>query len=1008
MSKILFENFEIDLDVYTLSRDGDPIEIGAKPLDTLIFLIENRHRVVNRETLRERVWKGVELSPSTIPTCIMSIRQALGDDPKVPRFISSHRTRGYRFIADLRRLDSEGTARNRLQLDRTPFVGRDSEMSLLHSIWRKVRTSGTGRLVLVSAEAGMGKSRLLEEFGATASSSSAVHLARAAPSEGALPFLPWVNLLRKAVADSHTGSQVEEFARALGDDIPELGLRPSGDTGADRTRRVNSFRRWTSAICALSESGPAILLIDDLHRLDHDSLLLLYWIADELDRTPLQIVATTRTRPVSRETADLIGEIGDLRHCSKIGLAPLTSPDIESLLDPITHDVRAAAESLVAQTSGNAFYVTHLIRSLSSHPLPTNGALRFEGLPLQAHEIVTRQLSDLPVQTRSALSAASVLGDRFDPEALCKTANIDLGDALESLQPAVDAWILSEQSGAFVFNHSILRESLYRTFSPTARRRAHLRYSEHLRGLPNSLPVAAEVAHHLVESLPLGDPSEALEATIQAASQASTRHAYSEAKRLLEQAVRLLDRSRVQQDTSQRVSLLIALAQATLYCGDRESARATLLDAVDLARSISDARAMATCALTLAPDFLTIEFGVQDTVLISLIGESLKLLKQDEPETRSLLQARLSLATQWSEAPPDRHGLARSALRVAVATSSPRAQVGALAAVAETMNGPINARRRLQACAELEKLSVASGDIPSTLLCHTRKIAALLELGDIPSIRKENFLHRELASRYQLPQYGWMAIAIDSMLSALAGDLRQAEILASEYVLVAKNNRDMNVFLTFAGQRASWQLEQDQPQSIVPVARSLSAAQPVVVFWQALLAWSLTLSGCRAEASSMIEALNDHQLERLTSEPGGGLGLAVLAEATTLIGSPVARSRLVQHLEPLALHFASAGYGVTYFGSFSRYLGALLREQGEYERARELLEHAIAEEAERCAPSWHMYALSELLNSEVAAGADCLKLVEQSRSVLEEHSRLHLPRARRLLSLAIQRSASPD
>ena len=169
----------------------------------------------------------------------------------------------------------------------------------------------------------------------------------------------------------------------------------------------------------------------------------------------------------------------------------------------------------------NAFYVTHLIRSLSAQSPPSNRAFSLDGLPLHAREIVARQLSDLPRQTRTVLAAASVLGDRFEPEALCKTAGIDLADALDYLQPAVDAWILQEQSGTFLFNHSILRESLYRTFPPLDRRRAHLRYAEYLKGVPRSSPVAAEVAHHLTQSLPVGNATEAMEATLQAATQAS-------------------------------------------------------------------------------------------------------------------------------------------------------------------------------------------------------------------------------------------------------------------------------------------------------------------------------------------------------------------------------------------------------------------------------------------------------------------------------------------------------
>ena len=96
MTKLVFDDFEIDLDLFRLQKDGVVIPIGAKPLDLLIFLIENRSRVASKTLIRENVWAGISLSEATIPTAIMAVRKALGDTSGSPQYILSERARGYR------------------------------------------------------------------------------------------------------------------------------------------------------------------------------------------------------------------------------------------------------------------------------------------------------------------------------------------------------------------------------------------------------------------------------------------------------------------------------------------------------------------------------------------------------------------------------------------------------------------------------------------------------------------------------------------------------------------------------------------------------------------------------------------------------------------------------------------------------------------------------------------------------------------------------------------------
>src|SRR5262245_17989068 len=105
MGVLAFAEFEVDLELFQLRHRGIPVEISAKGFDLLVYLIRNRERVVPKDELLAQVWHAQALSSSAIPTAVLGLRKALGDDPESPRFIETTPGRGYRFIGEIRRAD---------------------------------------------------------------------------------------------------------------------------------------------------------------------------------------------------------------------------------------------------------------------------------------------------------------------------------------------------------------------------------------------------------------------------------------------------------------------------------------------------------------------------------------------------------------------------------------------------------------------------------------------------------------------------------------------------------------------------------------------------------------------------------------------------------------------------------------------------------------------------------------------------------------------------------------
>jgi DNA-binding winged helix-turn-helix (wHTH) protein len=156
-----FSNFELDLDLFTLARDGDHIHVGRRILDLLVCLIQNRDRVVTPDFLRDEVWGGVALSESTIPTAISDLRKALGDNTDEPEFIETIRGRGYRFVMDARVVKNRCS--QNLRPDH-PFVGRSAELNLLYSMLKNATNEPRRHTVILRGESGIGKSALLHHF----------------------------------------------------------------------------------------------------------------------------------------------------------------------------------------------------------------------------------------------------------------------------------------------------------------------------------------------------------------------------------------------------------------------------------------------------------------------------------------------------------------------------------------------------------------------------------------------------------------------------------------------------------------------------------------------------------------------------------------------------------------------------------------------------------------------------------------------------------------------------
>jgi class 3 adenylate cyclase/tetratricopeptide (TPR) repeat protein len=454
------------------------------------------------------------------------------------------------------------------------FVGRAIELEeLCHACDEAIE--GRGQLVLIGGDAGIGKTRLAEEVRGYASARGAQVLwASAWRSSGAPAYWPWIQLMR-AWAGSEPSGAAGVVPNALGSLVPELAVpedgEPRAELDADRAR-FQLFDAVTSWFAAAAEKRPLVLVLDDLQWADASSLLLLGFVARQLQGARMLVVGTYRDTALS-EDADLSHVLAELsRNATRIVLGGLGEPEVAELAAK-TAGVEVGSglvSSLHERTRGNPFFVRELTRLLAVRGLLADTEAGHAEVPLPAgvREVLAARLAALSPTTRQVLAAASVVGTAFDLTLLISMTGLEQDQVLEALDEAIHARVvLSPRVGDYEFAHALFRDVLYDSHSTSARVQLHRLVGETIEAqfgvdLRSHL---AELADHFRRAVPSGTLEKAIEYSRQAGGAAEAAFAYEDAVVDLEAALALMEEHNA--EPARRAGLLAALGHLMFTAG---------------------------------------------------------------------------------------------------------------------------------------------------------------------------------------------------------------------------------------------------------------------------------------------------------------------------------------------------------------------------------------------------------------------------------------------------------
>ena len=483
----------------------------------------------------------------------------------------------------------------------TALVGREEALALLRREWDRVR-DGEGRLILVVGEAGIGKSRLVEEFratlGATPHTWSEFLSSQLLQNTPLHPVAEW-GRQRFGVdepADRRL-ADLENTLRLIGLDPAEHAplLAPLVDIPLPEERAAKLApeelrERQLAALVAWTLTGarsqPIAMAFEDLHWADPTSLDLLGTLAEKGAQAPLLFLATAR--PEFRPPWSL------RPHHSIIELKPLDRADTARMIGELaSHHAlsREVVEGVSERTGGVPLFVEEVTRLL----LERGEARALQAIPPTLQQSLAARLDQLG-EAREVAQIGAVLGRDFTYALLRDVGRIDESDLQPALDRLADADLLISEGArsqrSYRFKHTLIQDAAYESLLKSTRQALHRRAAEILAGQSEAAATEPEViAHHFTEA---GLDDLAIEWWGKAGDQALRRSAFQEAIAHLGKAIEMADNAgdagspRMAGDEaafSQRLKLQSAYCQAMMWAKGfaAEETRAALSRAAELA-----------------------------------------------------------------------------------------------------------------------------------------------------------------------------------------------------------------------------------------------------------------------------------------------------------------------------------------------------------------------------------------------------------------------------------------
>ena len=656
----------------------------------------------------------------------------------------------------------------------TPLVGRDAELDDLARLVGLAPQGGAapgapGGMVLLSGDAGVGKTRLLTELRCRAEAGGWRTVAGHCLDFGdsALPYLPFTEILgRVAQDDPALVSDVTEAHPAVRQLLPGQRVLFGQAAGqAEDVERSELFETVHAVFERLAAEGPILVVLEDLHWADQSTRDLLGFLFQRRFSGPISVVASYRSDDLHRRhpLRPAAAQWSRVPGVSRLQLGPLSDSSVRALAEAIQRGQLSEADlqAIVKRAEGNAFFAEELVV-----------ASEIEGgaLPDDLASLLLVRVDQLDEPAREVVRAASAAGRQVSHDLLAAVVEL-APDALDrALRDAVDRNLLVPSGSSYAFRHALLGEAVYDDLLPGERVRLHAAYTKAL-CFHVAQGTAAELARHARAS---HDVLTAVRASIDAGDDAMAVGGPEDAARHYEVALELVGdppRSGRRTDGLEDVdvvSLASRASEALIASGDSHRAMQLLSDLLTRFPADSSPRDRARLLMGLANASLMAD---SDIDALDLTTEALGLVGPEPTPLRAKLLSVHAYATASRQRVDEAIRWAGEAVELAREVNLPRVELNAattLARLEERAGDPDTARLTLE---KIVAQARADGDVSAELrgLHHLGALhfeqGRLVEASEAYAAASQ----RAAASARPWAPYGFDARLMSALVSYVAG-----------------------------------------------------------------------------------------------------------------------------------------------------------------------------------------------------------------------------------------------
>ncbi len=844
-------------------------------------------------------------------------------------------------------------------------VGRDAELADLDEAVGRVLAGAGQEVLLVSGEAGQGKTTLVSEAARAAFAQGACVLFGHCEEDLATPYQLFAEAFGHFVAHADEGrlrrvvdgrgSEWVRLVPALADRMPDLP--PSRATDPD-TERYLLFASALEMIGALADDRPVVLVFDDLQWADSGSLALLrHLIAAGRDRRVL-VLGTFRDHelpqfPSVRETLVALWRYPGVSRIELDGLGPA---GVLALLESVAgHELEGSGLDLATrvrtETDGNAFFVTEVLRHLRDTGVVERApdgrwsavpALDLASLPASVREVVGGRVARLGPDAQHVLATAAVIGQDFDLgllESACQVDPASLVDVIEATAGASLVHDTGEIPGRCRFAHSLVQRTLYEELRPARRASLHERVARALEQHPGDRPGirAGELARHWIHAPRPAGLAPAIRASREAGDDALASLAPEDALPHFRTALELCDEAG-ERDPLLLVDLAIGLGTAQGQSGD-PSYRTTLLAAANDAARIGDVNRMVRACLANDRGFYS-AVGATDHEKVEVLELTLELLPPSHPD-RALVLATLCSELAHGSPLERRRALADEAIAIAEATGDDAVIVRVLSHLHVPLQVPsmleTTEARAHEAIVRAERI----GDPVLQFWAAQWCLQCAARRGDVEEVDRYIAVHGELAEQLRQPVFTWSHCFAESLRAQIAGDTDLAEQFAGEARAIGVESGQPDATTIFGAQFNIVCGQRGTQSELAPLIEEMAANTPDIprTFFLSLLAKAHVEGDRFEQALPLLAEFADASYE-LPLDYVWLTGMVDFAEAAIECCAPAYAGPLFEHLEPWADQLPATGASA--LGPVSHYLGGLATVLGRLDEADTYFSRAAA------------------------------------------------------------------